>query len=52
MTYFYILVLFFSLKVLQVDELKFEQPVYIDEVRVLPAGYTISSLEKSATRTG
>ncbi|CAF0860549.1 unnamed protein product [Rotaria sordida] len=39
-------------QVLQVDEIKFDQPVYIDEIRVLPAGYNVTGLEKSSTRIG
>lgn len=39
-------------QVLQVDEIKFDQPVYIDEIRIVPAGYTVGGLEKSATRVG
>ena len=42
----------FLSRVLQVDEVKFDQPVYIDEIRILPAGYNVNGLEKSSTRTG
>ncbi|CAF3511851.1 unnamed protein product [Rotaria sp. Silwood1] len=39
-------------QVLQVDEIKFDQPVYVDEIRVLPAGYNVTGLEKASTRVG
>ncbi|CAF3938847.1 unnamed protein product [Adineta steineri] len=39
-------------QVLQVDEIKFDQPVYIDEIRIIPSGYNVTGLEKSATRMG
>ncbi len=55
MTYFevkYHFIFIFIFQVLQVDEIKFEQPVYIDEIRVLPPGYTVNGLDKSFTRVG
>jgi hypothetical protein len=39
-------------QVLQVDEIKFDQPVYIDEIRVLPAGYNATGPDKSLPRIG
>ncbi|UJR28969.1 hypothetical protein I4U23_010187 [Adineta vaga] len=39
-------------QVLQVDEIKFDQPVYIDEIRIIPSGYNVTGLEKGATRMG
>jgi hypothetical protein len=47
---FYFLLVF--LQVLQVDEIKFDQPVYIDEIRIIPSGYNVNGLEKSSTRIG
>ncbi len=43
---------FFFIQVLQVDEIKFDQPVYIDEIRIIPAGHNVNGLEKSLARTG
>ncbi|CAF1554201.1 unnamed protein product, partial [Adineta ricciae] len=39
-------------QVLQVDEIKFDQPVYIDEIRIIPSGYNVTDLQNSATRIG
>ena len=39
-------------QVLQVDEIKFDQPVYIDEIRIIPSGYNVTDLQNSAARIG
>lgn len=39
-------------QVLHVDEIKFEQPVYIDEIRVLPTGYNVNNFDRAAIRVG
>lgn len=44
--------LIFVCQVLQVDEIKFEQPVYIDEIRILPLGYNAVGPDKATTRVG
>ncbi|CAF0900246.1 unnamed protein product, partial [Didymodactylos carnosus] len=39
-------------EVLQVDEIKFEQPVYIDEIRVVPHGFQANLIDKTLSRVG